>query len=227
MRPSVSVLICVRDGERHVGEAIGSALAQTAPPREVIVVDDGSADGTAGVVRSFGEPVRLITQPPLGVGAARNAALGASSGDFLGYLDADDIWDPRKLERQLEAFERDPSLDLVFGHMRSFTDGSPDDLGDPVPAVLGGSLLFRRSAAERVGPFPTGVPVGEFLDWLMRAHDLGLRESVPPHVVLLRREHSSNLTRREPFGDFARVLKTGIDRRRYPAPAAPPRSPDG
>ena len=216
MKPLVSVLMCVRDGERHVGEAIASALAQTAPPREVIVVDDGSTDGTADVVRSFDGRVQLITQPSLGVGPARNAALEASSGELLGYLDADDIWEPHKLERQLEAFARDPSLDLVFGHMRCFTDGAPEDLSEPVPAVLGGSLLFRRSAAERVGPFPTDVRVGEFLDWLMRARDLGLRESVLPEVVLRRREHSSNLTRREqaPFRDFARVLKAGLDRRR-------------
>jgi glycosyltransferase involved in cell wall biosynthesis len=216
MKPSMgSALMCVRDRERYVGEAITSALVQTVPPREVIVVDDGSTDGTAEVVRSF-DGVRLLTQPPLGVGPARNAALEASTGEFLGYLDADDIWEPHKLEVQLEAFARDPSLDLVFGHMRRFMDGVPEDLSEPIPAVLGGSLLFRRSAAERVGPFPTDVRVGEFLDWIMRARDLGLRESLLPDVVLRRREHSSNITRREqaPFGDFARVLKASIDRRR-------------
>jgi len=213
--PTGSVLICVRDRESYIGEAIASALAQTVPPREVIVVDDGSTDGTAEVVRSF-DGVRLITQPPLGVGPAWNAALEASNGEFLGYLDADDIWEPKKLEVQLEAFAREPSLDLVFGHMRRFMDGAPEDMSEPIPAVLGGSLLFRRSAALRVGPFPTDVRVGEFLHWLMRARELGLRESVLPEVVLRRREHSSNITRREenPFGDFARVLKASIDRRR-------------
>ena len=179
------------------------------------MVDDGSTDGTAEVVRSF-DGVRLITQPPLGVGPARNAALQASSGEFQGYLDADDMWEPHKLEVQLEAFARDLSLDLVFGHMRRFVDGFPEDLSEPMPAVLGGALLFRRSAAERVGPFPTDVRVGEFLDWILRARELGLRESLLPDVVLRRREHSSNITGREraPFGDFARVLKAGLDRRR-------------
>ena len=214
--PMGSALMCVRDREGYIGEAIASALAQTVPPREVIVVDDGSTDGTAEIVRSFDGRVRLITQPPLGVGQARNAALEASNGEFLGYLDADDIWEPHKLEVQLEAFARDPTLDLVFGHMRRFMDGAPEDLSEPIPAVLGGSLLFRRSAAERVGDFPTDVRVGEFLDWIMRARELGLREWLLPDVVLRRREHSSNITRREenPFGDFARVLKASIDRRR-------------
>jgi glycosyltransferase involved in cell wall biosynthesis len=215
---AASVLMCVRDGERHVGEAIASALAQTVSPREVIVVDDGSTDGTAEVVRSF-DGVRLITQPALGVGPARNAALHASSGEFLGYLDADDIWEQNKLEVQLAAFARDPALDLVFGHMRRFVDGAPENLGEPVPAVVGASLLFRRSAAERVGPFPIDLRVGEFLDWIMRARDLGLREALLPDVVLRRREHSANTTRREQaaFGDYARVLKAALDRRRSPA----------
>jgi glycosyltransferase involved in cell wall biosynthesis len=213
--PMGSALICVRDREGYIGEAIASALVQTVPPREVIVVDDGSTDGTAEVVRSF-DGVRLIMQPPLGVGPARNAALESSNGEFLGYLDADDTWEPHKLEVQLEAFARDPSLDLVFGHMRRFVDGAPEDLSEPIPAVLGGSLLFRRAAAERVGPFPTDVRVGEFLAWIMRARELELRETLLPDVVLRRREHSSNITRREenPFGEFARVLKASIDRRR-------------
>jgi glycosyltransferase involved in cell wall biosynthesis len=213
---TASVLICVRDGERYLGGAIESALAQTRPAHEVIVVDDGSTDQTATIAASFGAPVGLIQQEPLGLGAARNTALAAASGEFAGYLDADDLWERRKLELQLAEFERDPSLDLVFGHVRRFLDGSPEEPGEPVAAPYGGTLLFRRSAAERVGGFTTEVRVGEFLDWLLKARDLGLREGMVPDVVTLRREHADNITRREqaPFGDFARLLKASIDRRR-------------
>src|SRR3954451_21402394 len=199
--------MCVRDGERYLRGAIESALAQTRAPHEVIVVDDGSTDGTAAVAGSFGGGLLLVEQRPLGLGAARNTALAAASGEFAGYLDADDLWDPRKLEVQLAAFERDPSLDLVFGHMRRFADGTPEELSEPVAAPYGGTLLFRRSAAGRVGPFPTDVRVGEFLDWTLRARDLGLRETILPDVLTLRREHAANITRRDeaPFGDFARL----------------------
>jgi glycosyltransferase involved in cell wall biosynthesis len=215
-RATVSVLICVRNGERYLRAAIESALAQTVPPHEVIVIDDGSSDGSAAVARSFDGGVRLIQQRPLGIGPARNTALDAATGDFAGYLDADDLWDPRRLEVQLAAFERDPSLDLVFGHIRHFADRVPDELSEPQAAPYGGTLLLRRAAAERVGPFPTDVRVGEFLDWILRARDLGLREAMVPDVVLLRRQHAANITRREeaPFGDFARLLKASIDRRR-------------
>jgi glycosyltransferase involved in cell wall biosynthesis len=215
-RATASVLICVRDGERYLGGAIESALEQTRPPHEIVVVDDGSTDGTAAIARSFDGRLRYIQQAPLGLGAARNAALAAATGEFAGYLDADDLWDPCKLEVQLAAFERDPSLDLVFGHIRRFLDGSPDELSEPVAAPYGGTLLFRRAAAERVGPFPTDVQVGEFLDWILRARDLGLREAMVPDVVLSRREHAGNITRSEqaPFSDFARLLKASLDRRR-------------
>jgi glycosyltransferase involved in cell wall biosynthesis len=215
-RAGASVLVCARNGERYLAEAIESALGQTRSAREVIVVDDGSADGTAAVARSFGSRVRLIEQEPLGLGAARNTALAAATGEFAAYLDADDLWDPRRLEVQLAAFEDDPSLDLVFGHMRRFVDGSPDELSEPVAARYGGALLFRHAAAEAVGPFPTHVRVGEFLDWTLRARHLGLREAIVPDVVILRREHGANITRREraPFGDFARLLKASIERRR-------------
>jgi glycosyltransferase involved in cell wall biosynthesis len=213
---TASVLICVRNGERYLRGAIESALAQTVVPHELIVVDDGSIDGTAEIARCFEGPLRVIRQEPLGLGTARNTALAAATGEFAGYLDADDLWDPRRLEVQLAAFERDPSLDLVFGHVRRFVDGSPDDLSGSVAAPYGGTLLFRRAAAKRIGPFPTDVRVGEFLDWTLRARDLGLREAMVPRVVTLRREHAGNITRREqaPFGDFARLLKASIDRRR-------------
>ena len=213
---TVSVLMCVRDGERYLRAAIDSALTQTVPPHEVIVVDDGSTDGTVAVARSFNGRVRVIQQGPVGLGTARNAALAAARGEFAGYLDADDLWDPRRLEAQLGAFTADPSLDLVFGHMRRFAHESADVLSEPVAAAYGGTLLFRRAAAERVGPFRTDVRVGEFLDWMLKARDLGLRETMLPDVVLLRREHGANITRREqaPYGDFARLLKASIDRRR-------------
>jgi glycosyltransferase involved in cell wall biosynthesis len=214
-QPGASVLICVRNGARYLSEAIESAVGQTVSPREIILVDDGSSDATVAVARSFGDQVRVIEQEALGLGTARNTAFAAATGEFAGYLDADDLWGPRRLEVQLAAFERDPSLALVFGHIRRFRDGSAD-LSDPVAAPFGGTLLFRRAAMQRVGPFPTELRVGEFMDWLMRARELGLRETTLPDVVMLRRLHGKNMTRRElaPFGDYARLLKASIDRRR-------------
>jgi glycosyltransferase involved in cell wall biosynthesis len=211
----VSVLICVRDGERYLGRAIESALGQTVPPAEVIVVDDGSIDGSAAVAASYGPPVRCIGLPALGLGAARNAAIEAASGDYVAYLDSDDVWPDDRLEVQLEAFARDPGLDLVFGHVRVF-GGAEAAAGPPAPGPFGGTLLFPRPLAQRVGRFPTDVRVGEFMDWLMRARELGLREAIVPEVVLLRRSHDTNITGLDSgnLHDYVRVLKASIDRRR-------------
>ena len=101
MPPEASVIIPAYNHARFVGEAVESVLLQTAASREVIVVDDGSTDDTARVLAGFGGRIRVIRQPNRGVAAARNAGAALASGDVLTWLDADDTWWPRKLERQL------------------------------------------------------------------------------------------------------------------------------
>lgn len=105
----VSVVIGAYNAERFIGDTCRSALAQSYAPLEVIVVDDGSTDGTAAVVDALAatEPrLHLIRQPNLGVAAARNAAIAYSAGEFIAPLDADDIWDPTKIARQVARLEQ-------------------------------------------------------------------------------------------------------------------------
>src|SRR3954447_25800030 len=115
----VSALICVRDGEAYLAEAIESILGQTAPASEVIVVEDSSTDRSADIARSYAPRVRLVQPEPRGLGGARKAAVAAASGDLLAFLDSDDLWEPNKLELQLEAFAQDPALDFVFTRARA------------------------------------------------------------------------------------------------------------
>jgi glycosyltransferase involved in cell wall biosynthesis len=110
--PGVSVVIPSFNGERYLGEAIRSALDQSLPPLEVIVVDDGSTDGSAAVAISFGARVRLIRQPNRGSAAARNAGFFAAKGSWIALLDQDDLWHPDKLARQCLAV-RDAADDVV------------------------------------------------------------------------------------------------------------------
>src|SRR5438105_7826251 len=91
-RPAVSVVIPVYNGAAFVGAAIDSALAQTSGIGECIVVDDGSQDSTADLVRAYGPPVRLYSQPRSGVAAARNQGVALATGDYVAFLDADDVW---------------------------------------------------------------------------------------------------------------------------------------
>jgi len=100
--PLVSVIIPVWKWGAFLAEAVESVLNQTYPPHEVIVVDDGSTDGSAGVVKNFGASVSIVFKPGAGAAAARNQGLELAGGDFFAFLDADDIWVKDKLARQME-----------------------------------------------------------------------------------------------------------------------------
>jgi len=111
----VSVVIPVRNRESRIGRAIESVLAQTVPAAEIIVIDDASTDGTAGVVQSYGERVRLVRRNGGGAYAARNAAIRVATSPLVAFLDSDDAWLPRKLESQLPLFH-DARVGVVFGN---------------------------------------------------------------------------------------------------------------
>jgi glycosyltransferase involved in cell wall biosynthesis len=199
-------------------------LAQTHPPCDVVVVDDGSSDRTVALAERYGPRVRCVSQAAAGIGAARNRGVAEASGELLAFLDGDDAWPVGRLERQLEAFLAQPRPDLVFGHIEQFV--SPE-LGPaaraqlfcperPQPAVLANTMLVRRAVWDRVGPFSTTAVRSEFLDWLLRARELGLREFMSEHVVLRRRLHTSNHGRvqRDIASEYALTLKRALDRKR-------------
>jgi glycosyltransferase involved in cell wall biosynthesis len=223
MAKRVSAIIPVRDGEEYVEEAIDSILSQSRPPDQVIVVDDGSSDGTVERVAGYGDAVELLRQDPRGVGAALNTALDAADGDLISFLDADDLWTERKLELQCEAIA-DPSVDVVFGRVEQFI--SPDlsaveraRLRTPrgsQPAKLKGAMLIDRAAVDRLGAFSTQWKVVEFVDWYARAQELGLREHMVDEVVLRRRLHKTNVGRRRPEAraEYAIAMAALLRRRR-------------
>jgi glycosyltransferase involved in cell wall biosynthesis len=101
-RPTVSVVIPCYNTERYLGDALRSVLTQDVPPLEVLVIDDGSTDGSAALAASFGPPVRVLSQPNCGVSAARNHGLREARGEWIAFLDADDVWVPGKQRLQVE-----------------------------------------------------------------------------------------------------------------------------
>ncbi len=121
--PLVSVIIPCFNGQEYVGEAIQSALDQTYANKEIIVVDDGSTDGSLAVIQSFGEKIRWVTGPNRGGAAARNRCLELAQGALIQFLDADDVLDPRKLEEQVPVSERNPS-DIVYSDWLQYNVGA-------------------------------------------------------------------------------------------------------
>lgn len=228
---SVSVVIPVYNGVRYLGEAIESVLAQTRRPAEVLVVDDGSTDGSSEQAAAYGPPVSVLPQAHQGAAAARNAGVQAARHPLLAFLDADDLWAPDKLARQVAYLEADAGLDMVFGQVAQFIspDMAPEDRArlDPLPPVMSGihagTLLIRRAAFLHVGYFDMQWRVGEFIDWYARAQLAGLRGYLLPEVLMWRRIHSDNMMRRQQQAqtDYARILKANLDRRRRAHPLRP------
>lgn len=225
--PSVSVVIPVFEGERYLGEAIESALRQSVPPTEVIVIDDGSSDGSAALADSFGGVVRCVRQAHAGIGAGRNRGVAEARGELIAFLDADDLWDADKTRLQLAALANDPTLDMVFGHALQFHSAelTPEERARTrvpaaaIAAMVPGGGLFRAAAFARVGPFETQWRVGEFVSWYQHAMELGLRFAVLLPVVLHRRIHTTNqgIRARDAMVDYVRIVKAAIDRRRRAA----------
>lgn len=224
----ISVVLPVFNRASYVGEAIESVLSQTRPPDELIVVDDGSTDDSVAVVERWARPsLRIVRQENRGIGGARNAGLREVSGDAVAFIDSDDLWERDKLARQEAALREGGDVPLVFGHLVEFLSPErADELGaslrvstDPVPGLIATTLLVRRAAAERIGPFDEQLRVGEFVEWMARARDLGLAYRMLPEVVARRRVHGGNSVLTRPNTDYLRAIKSTLDRRRKAARA--------
>jgi glycosyltransferase involved in cell wall biosynthesis len=198
MSHDVSVVIPCYNSEAYLRETIDSAVNQTHPPREVIVVDDGSTDGSASVAEAYGDPVRVIRQENQRQAAARNRGIEEARGDFVAFLDADDLWHPEKLERQLPCFE--PGVVCVHNNWHKF--GAEDEVLDfsPVPEeerytvefmllvtnpIHMSSVVVRRSLPVR---FPTWCRDGEDTFYHMEVARLG-RIVLVPEVLTEKRMH--------------------------------------
>lgn len=220
----VSVVIPAYNRERLVAASIDSVLSQGVP-LDLIVVDDGSTDETAKVVREYGDALRYHHQENRGIAGARNAGIALATAPLLAFLDSDDIWMPDKLKNQMAALDADPELEAVFGHAEQFYDEAVDDefrRRHPIktqgaPATLSAAMLIRRDSFDRIGPFDASVDYGLDVDWYLRATDSGLRSIVLPEVVYRRRLHTQNLNTTD--GEAAgkarlRALRRSLERRR-------------
>jgi glycosyltransferase involved in cell wall biosynthesis len=197
----ITVIMAVRDREHYVGEAIASILAQTAPPGAVLVVDDGSQDGTPAVLREFGAAIQVIRQDPGNQFVATNRGVRAVTTPLLSFLDSDDRFPPDSLAARLDRINADDEPEAVFGCIEQFVSPelSPDAAGrlrwipGPQQVELLQAMLIRRSAMLRIGPLDESLRTSSNLEWISRARAAGLRSAYVDDVVVERRLHETNI----------------------------------
>ena len=224
--PLVSCVVPVFNGERYLGEALDAILAQSYRPIEIIVADDGSTDGTAAVAAGYGDWARWLTQPTAGPPATRNLGLRAARGDFVAFLDADDVWHPDKLSRQVARFAARPELGVSVTHIQNFwvpelaeeaMRARDDPRSAPLPGYVTMTMLARRSLFESVGPFGESLWHTDAADWFMRAAAEGAVIEMLPDVLAYHRMHPTNLSRRmaaDARREFVGMVKRSLDSRR-------------
>lgn len=205
---TVSVIIPTYNYGRFVEGAVRSALEQTLPPGEVIVVDDGSTDQTPEVLARFGDRIRVVRQANKGVAVARNTGIAHAAGDLLAFLDADDLWLPRKLERQVQRFREEPELGLVHTGvllvdgagtpLRRLLDGMEGSVATELllfrrNVILGGgsAMMVSRKAHDVIGGFDECLPPTEDWDYWYRL-SRRFRVGFVPEVLVRYRCHSGN-----------------------------------
>lgn len=212
--------------EKYVKEAIESVFSQTYKNIELICIDDGSTDNSLLILESFSNKIVLLSnRNNCGVSEARNKGIRVAKGKFLAFLDADDIWENNKLEVQMNQFDSDINLDVSFSYMKCFI--SPE-LSEEVktlrycplgnnPGHIPSTAIVRKTSFEKVGYFDSRWKVGEFIDWLVKAKEIGLNIETVNDVLLLRRIHKTNIGVREREAgrsDYLKIVKEALDRKR-------------
>jgi glycosyltransferase involved in cell wall biosynthesis len=201
--PKVSVVVPIFNRANFIGDSLVSLQGERKVETEIIVVDDGSTDGSIDAVKAFSKKdprIRLITGEHRGVSATRNIGLQSASGKYLTFLDSDDISAPGRIERQLRKLESNPGIAAVIGETLWFEALTPEL--DPLPgtrhvrtlSVTLHSAMFLRSTFDVYGLFDEGLEFCEDLDFFLRLLEGGAKFLLETELASLCRRHQSNMT---------------------------------
>jgi glycosyltransferase involved in cell wall biosynthesis len=230
-RPLVSCIVPAHNSAAFIGDALDSILAQTHRPLEIIVVDAGSTDATATIA---GRPIagrhasdiRVLEVGDRSPAIARNAGLGAATGEFVAFLDADDLWLPAKTERQLRFMSENPQFDASITLAQNFWPAALSDeessfdghrRAQPIAGYASITLLARRTFFDRVGRFREDLWHSDSTEWFIRIGEREEAIGLVSEVLVRRRMHETNLSRRlagRARGEFLDLIKQSRDRRK-------------
>ena len=194
----------------------------------------GPPTGRQTVADRYGKQIRYVKQPNAGPAAARNLGINVATGEFLAFLDADDLWLPEKSALQMARFQTRPELDYCVGYVQNFWIPELREeaerfrehrISKPLPGYVTSTLMVRRNFFDAVGLFNATMNHADDTDWFLRARERGGVMELLPDVLLYRRLHTSNLSRvgaSQSRDQYLDVIKAVLDRRRLQGKALTP-----
>jgi len=200
-QPLVSIIICVRNGERYLSEALQSVTKQTYDNRQIIIVDGQSTDNTANIAKSTAQ-VRYLWQHNSGIANAYNLGIEAAQGEYVAFLSHDDSWASNKLSTQIHHMLQHPDIQYCITKFKYFIEpgctppsGFKRELlyGEHVGRIME-TLVAKRTLFSEIGLFDPTLSTGEDLDWYARANDHNVPMCIIPQVLLRKRVHADNLS---------------------------------
>lgn len=224
--PLISVIMPVYNGAEFIREAIHNMLSQNYPALEIIVVDDGSTDDSENIIKSLPVDLRYFKKENAGPASARNRGITEASGEFIAFLDVDDLWPENNLKLLAREMFSEPGIQVVHGYGQLLTkneeSGNWDFMGNPKESFPGyiGAGLYRKSVFTEVGMFDTFLNFGEDADWFNRAAEKNTRLKKLEEVTLYVRRHGKNMTEGKSLVELnvLRVFKKSLDRLREQNP---------
>ncbi len=196
--PDLSIVMPLFDTGSCVAEAIDSLLRGADRLLEVIVIDDGSTDNGPEIARSFGAPVRVITQEQRGPAAARNVGARLARGDLLGFLDADDVWCAGIPDPRLAILDSDPHVSVVLGRTQFYIprdDGERTPYLQPFHGAEAGAMIMRRQVMVDSGGYDESFVHAEDMDFVLRLRDMGVSLIEIPDICQHARLRQGSLCR--------------------------------
>lgn len=220
----VSAIVPVYNGDKFLESTINRIKNQHYHPLEIIVIDDGSTDGTAEVAAKLkdSDSIRYVYQPNRGPAAARNHGIKIAKGEAIAFLDIDDIWSDDKLQIQASYLADNPSVDIVQGLIQQITIPE-EQSNNPASFEIAskayqfinlGSAIYRKSVFDKIGLLDETLKYAEDYDWFIRAWENNISKLVLDRVTLFYRKHDRNMTRGKQLVElgFVRIYKKHLDR---------------
>lgn len=233
--PRVSVVMAIKDSERFLPETLASIAAQTFTDYEIIIVDGCSSDRGPEIARN-NPRVRVIPQRGHGFANAWNDAIAEARGNFITFLDSDDLWTPGKLSAQLGVFDHQPATEYVYGRVAFFLDAlvplplgfRPEILSKNYLSHMTGGAMIRRETVARMGPFRSSLTIASDIEWFARLRDTTI-SGVVDEVLLRKRLHGTNLSHTTSWqllkSEIFSILKQRVDATRVAAPSLSDQTP--